>query len=260
VLPVTDAEELKHYFDLAINEMELPTGWKVVVDKKGVRRNISVAAASRKVYLPGSEELSKRSTQGKLTPEKIRGLIVHELGTHGVRRENGLTSRLQLLSLGLDRYEEGEEGLATYREEQETGASDYAGFDNYLAAGLAKGLDGESPRAFAGVHSLLKDYYMLTEPCDANRADELAWNRCMRIFRGTPGNLPGIIFPKDIIYREGSIATYTIMNEDGNDAVDYNVGKFNHANPRHIQLLTELGIIDSDLARLEAEETQEVLT
>ena len=54
----------------------------------------------------------------------MRDLIVHEIGTHVVRRENGKRSKLRLLGIGLDNYERGEEGIATMREQVLNGNSE----------------------------------------------------------------------------------------------------------------------------------------
>lgn len=244
---ITDIEEIKKYFEEAINEMGLQEEWVVEIDEKSERTNLAVSTAQKKVLLPKEERMKFRAEDRKLTLKMIRGLIVHELGTHALRNYNGIRSKLHLLSTGLDRYEIGEEGLATYREQQETGRTDYAGFDNYFAASLAKGLDGGGERNFVQVFRILLDYYSVCDNADREKAQELAWNRCMRIFRGTTGDIPGIIFTKDIIYRKGNIATYRLMEKEGSERIDFNVGKFDPTNSRHIAVLVELGILDSHL-------------
>lgn len=247
---ITNVEEVKKYFEDAIVEMGLQDDWTVDVDSKGERTNLSVSSSEKKVHLPSEEKLKLRPEDRKMTLKRIRGLIVHELGTHALRNHNGIRSKLHLLSVGLDRYAVGEEGLATYREQQETGETKYAGFDNYFAAGLAKGLDGGGERNFTQVFKILFDYYSVCDNADTERAQELAWNRCLRIFRGTTGKIPGVIFTKDIIYRKGNIATYRLMEKEGAEKIDFNVGKFDPSNSRHIAVLIELGILDRDLEML----------
>ncbi len=247
---IADIEEVKGYFEEAINEMGLQEEWTVEIDEKSARTNFAVSLSKKKVLLPTEENLKFRTEEGKLTLKKIRGLIVHELGTHALRNHNGNRSKLHLLSVGLDRYEVGEEGLATYREQQETGEKEYAGFDNYFAASLAKGLDGGGERNFAQVFTILLDYYSVCDNADPEKAQELAWNRCVRIFRGTTGEVPGVVFTKDIIYRKGNIATYRLMEKEGSEKIDFNVGKFDPSNSRHIAVLVELGILDKDLEML----------
>jgi len=240
-IPLTNAEELKKIFEEAVVELGLE-GLQVVIDEKGTRRNIAITP--KKLLLPNSEQLAKRSKAQQLTKEKIAGLIKHELGVHAVRSNNAKESSFRLLRLGLDRYEVGEEGFATYEEESvKTESGDYAGFENYFAAGLAKGLDGGGEKDFAQTHQILTDYYQVIDGISQVKAKELAWNRCMRIFRGTTGDVPGVIFTKDIIYRKGNIAHYEFMSQDGSEKLDLRVGKFDPANPRHWVVLKELKIL-----------------
>jgi len=249
---IQSIEDVKTYFEDAIVHMGLDADWKVEVDTEGSRSNLSVSLARKKVFLPSQAWLDSRPSARSMTIERIRGLIVHELGTHALRNHNGLRSRLRLLSTGLDRYEVGEEGLATYREQQEerSDAADYARFDYYFAACLASGLDGGGPRDFAGVYGILEAYYRVCKNMTKEQAQEAAWKRCVRTFRGTPGDVPGAYFPKDAIYRKGNIATYSLMEREGSEKIDFNVGKFDPSNPRHLSILIELGILDSDLEQL----------
>lgn len=248
---ITDIEEIKGYFEDAIVEMGLQEEWSVEIDGEHQGSNFAVSLAKKKVYLPTQERLRFRPEDKKMTKERIRSLIVHELGTHALRNYNGIRSKLHLLSVGMDRYEVGEEGLATYRGQQETGEKEYAGFDYYFTAGLAKGLDGKGERNFAGVYKVLFDYYSVCDKADQEKAQEMAWNRCVRLFRGTTGEIPGVIFTKDIIYRKGNIATCTLMETDAAEKIDFNIGKFDPTNSRHIAVLVELGILDKDLEALD---------
>jgi len=250
---INDPEEIKKYFQSAVEEMGLGDEWTVEIDPKNERSSFAVLYGSKKIMLPSEEKMKLLPSERKMTVKMIRGLIVHEIGTHALRQHNGIRSRLRLLSVGLDRNEVGEEGLATYREHRETGKTDFAGFDNYFAAGLAKGIDGGGQRNFAGVYSILHDYYSVTENVDNEKAQDMAWDRCLRIFRGTTGDIPGVILTKDIIYRKGNIATYSLMKNDFSEKIDFNIGKFDPTNPRHIAVLTELGILDSDLENLNQE-------
>jgi len=252
---VTDAEELKKIFEEAIKTLGLAE-WKAVVDKTGRRQAIAVAAKSKKVQLPGSDELALRSEKAKLTKEKIAGLIAHELGTHAMRSEYArVDGRIKLLMRGFDRYTVGEEGLATYREHEASGRhEDYAGYIPYFVSGLAYGLDGVAPRTFGEVHQILTDYYIVIDGSSLERAKELAWNSCVRAYRGTVGNVPGVVFTKDILYREGNIATYSFYHEGTDKMVDVNLGKFDQNNERHVSILSELDMSEASLQQLDGVE------
>ena len=52
------------------------------------------------------------------TEEEVRRLVVHEIGTHVVRGENGRRQPLHMLAFGLGGYMSTEEGLATWHEER----------------------------------------------------------------------------------------------------------------------------------------------
>ncbi len=258
---LVNAEELKRIFDEAIQETSLSDGWKVIIDSTGKRNHISVNGGVKKIRIPNSEQLALRIGSKKLTKQKILGLIEHEIKTHALRHHNGSRSELKLLGTGLRNYIEGEEGLATYREQQETKVDDYAGFSLYFAAGLAKGLDGGGERAFAAVHKILKDYFLVNETgVTESAAAQSAWNVCLRIFNGTPGNIPGVIFSKDTVYRKGNIATWQLMNAHSSDDFELTLsildfGKFDQTNERQRQVVASVrqGITNEALVALEEE-------
>ncbi|MBY0538309.1 flavohemoglobin expression-modulating QEGLA motif protein [Patescibacteria group bacterium] len=181
----------------------------------------------------------------------IKGLIAHEIGTHGLRKKNGQQSKVLLLSSGLDRYEQGEEGLATFREQAETPTADYAGLEAYFAIGIAKGMDGGSKRNFAQVFEILTNYYLISENTDTARAKELAWSRCERIFRGTTGTVPGVVFSKDLMYREGNISHWKAVANGALDGLDLDSGKFDPTNPRHVNFLNNLKELNQKVDQLQ---------
>ena len=256
---LVDAAELKKIFEDALGEVGLASSWKVEVDKTGTRGNIAVNSSVKKIRLPNSEQLALRIGSKKLTKQKIAGLIEHEIKTHAVRQYNGSRSGLKLLGSGLRNYIEGEEGLASYREQQETKTDDYNGFSLYFAAGLAKGLDGGGPRAFADVHKILTDYYFVKEKGKSEKAAaDAAWNVCLRIFAGTTGTVPGMIFAKDITYRKGNIATWHMMNDTNSEQFDLTMslldyGKFDPTSERQRQVVAYVkrSITEADLIALD---------
>jgi len=236
---VTNAEDLKKIFENALVSYGL-NDWKVTIDKSGTRTAIAVSGDGKKVLLPTSEKLTLRSKKRQLTLSMIKGLIAHEIGTHALRKKNGQKSSILLLGSGLDRYEQGEEGLATYREQNEQPTSEPVGLDAYFAIGLAKGMDGAPKRNFTEVFEILVNYYLVTENTDIARAKELAWSRCERIFRGTTGTVPGVVFLKDLMYRHGNISHWKAVANGSLDGIDLDSGKFDPTNPRHTTFLNKL--------------------
>lgn len=219
--------------------------WKIIVDSESGRSAVHVSQESKEVVIPEDR---------KVKFSKLKSLIAHEIGTHVARRENGKRSRLRLLELGLDRYLTGEEGVATFEEQKILGSNDFAGFDGHLAISLAKGLDGK-PRAFREVFSLLRDYYFINSKKDLHEAwknaQDSAYKRCVRTFRGTTCHTPGVCFTKDIVYREGNIGVWNIVKENPEEEKRFMVGKFDPSNTRHVWILQQLGISDEDLESLD---------
>jgi hypothetical protein len=238
-----NAAEIRLIFEQALDKLQAD-GWSIVIDQSS-KTAISVDQENKSVKVPESRMLAF---------SKLRTLIAHEIGTHVARRVNGERSKLKLLGLGLDRYEKGEEGVATMREQVLDGdAENYSGFDGHFAIGLAVGLDGH-PRNFREVYSILEKYYFMKsllsgkdQEAAFKLAQKNAWNRTVRTFRGTDCKTRGICFTKDIIYREGNIGVWTVAKNNPEEIMRFSVGKYDPANPRHIYILNQLGISDSDL-------------
>lgn len=247
-LEKANAEEIKEVFDYAIRSAAA-NDWEVVIDSETSKTGISVNQEEKKVIIPSSRSVSVK---------KLRGLVVHEIGTHVIRRKKGERSRLLLLALGLDRYQGGEEGVATMREQGlKKEFEDFSGLQGHLAISLAKGLDGQ-PRDFREVYTLLFKYNYWNQlrlkksPEVAKKeAERLGWNRTMRTFRGTDGKTKGVVFTKDIVYRQGNIAVWNLVGKNSKEMLRLQVGKYDPANERHTWVLDQLEITDEDLENLE---------
>lgn len=243
-------EEAVEVFEDALQEIGA-TDWKVVVDSEAGISNFSVSQEHKIVRVPSEEKLLARS----LSKKKVRGLIEHEIKTHVARRSNGERSQLQLLGLGLDRYLKAEEGIATYAEQQVTGAKEFAGVPRFLSIALAKGLSGEK-LDFRRTHTVMTAYRLLAstkKDVTLEQAKETAYDDCVRIFRGSTCHTPGAVYPKDMAYF-GNRAIWTLVSKDSDVVKKFSIGKYDPTNIEHIALLTQLGILDSDLEQLEQDE------
>ncbi len=237
------APEIKEVFENALQILQAD-GWRVVIYESN-GSSVSVNQEKKEVMIPSTKTI---------TADRLRALIVHEIGTHIVRREEGEHSRLLLLGLGLDRYESGEEGVATSRGDVMTlPVKNFSGLDGHLAISLAYGLDGVK-RDFRSVFDILVSYFTLIELQTGKEKDmaikearDRAWNRCVRTFRGTDCKTSGTAFTKDIIYREGSIGVWDVIRHNPEEVVNFNVGKYDPTNLRHLYLLMRFGITDSEL-------------
>lgn len=240
-------EEIREVFQAALESLKAE-GWNIIIDTTS-KTGISVDQENKSIDIPESRKLSF---------SKLESLVAHEIGTHVARRLNGERSKLQLLGLGLDRYEQGEEGIATMRE-QVLGdkVKDFSGLEGHLAVGLATGVDGVE-RDFREVYTILENYFYFKSLLAGKSPEEAltsaqnnAWKRSVRTFRGTDCQTKGACFTKDMIYREGNIGVWDVINKNDGELMRFNVGKYDPANPRHIWILDQLGISESDLEELE---------
>ena len=241
--------EAVEVFEAALQEVGAGD-WEVVVDSEAGISNFSVSQEHKIVRIPSEEKLLARD----ISKKKLQGLIEHEIKTHVARRSAGERSKLQLLGLGLDRYLKAEEGIATYREQLVTGAEEFAGVPRFLSIALAKGLGGEK-LDFRDTHKIMSDYRLLSSPgkdVTPEQARETAYNDCVRIFRGSTCDTPGAVYPKDMAYL-GNRDIWTLVSENSEFVNTFSVGKYDPNNQEHVALLSQLGILDSDLEELETQ-------
>ena len=144
----------------------------------------------------------------------------------------------------------GEEGLALLRE-LSLDSGDYLSVSrviSYLAICLAYGIDG-TPRDFRQVYEIIYaiNYLEYTvhglspKPARKN-ARRSSWITAVRVFRGTPGDVPGICFTKDLSYLQGALALSEKLRENAEEAKRFNIGKYDPTNARHRWILDELEI------------------
>ena len=240
-----DASEIREAFESALRQYQLE-GWRIIVDQKSSIQAISTSQEAKMVLIPEKREMKET---------RLKSLIEHEIGTHVLRRERGEKSKLKLLGLGLDRYLPGEEGIATYREQKNEGDRNFSGFEGHLAISLAMGLDGNK-RNFRQVFEIMRDYFFINssekDTAKAGKnAEDSAWNRCVRTFRGTTCSAPGACFTRDIVYREGNIGIWDLIKSNPDEEQKFSIGKYDPTNFRHLWILERLGINENDLDKLE---------
>jgi len=243
---VTSSEEVHEIFESYLAHLQLP-GWNVMIDTTGFRKIFSVSLTEKRIYIPGNKFLMSRNLP--LTKKGAEALAAHEIGVHAQRAEQGKRSALQLLGYGLHDYLRGEEGVATYMQQSIEGATEYYGFDRYLAIALAEGVDG-SKRAFRDVFEGLRYYYLLLN--DQNTVDDVfnyatnaAFSVTQRVFRGTNGQAPGVVYTRDLAYLEGNIGTWQLMTEKPDWRQYLTIGKYDMLNTEHVTALRDLEIIAS---------------
>lgn len=245
------AKEIKHVFEEAFMQYDIEA-WCAVIDAPGERTTFNTNHELRVVYIPSDEDLKQRKYV--LTKERVDALIAHEVGTHVVRRVRGEASPLALLGVGLAGYLRGEEGVATYMEQQVSGAHYFAGTLGYLCVGWAYGIDG-TPRTFRQLYDVVYPYFVVSsleqallrkESVDIGllleRTKRRAWARCVRTFRGTTGATAGACFTKDLVYLEGNISIWQLVTDNPVWKSRLCLGKYDPTNEEHVSIVQELGL------------------
>ena len=249
---VDSAEKIHKMFSDYLVEQGI-NNWIVQIDHPGARTSFGVNQTTKVISIPHDSDLSLRKKV--LTKVSLQALLMHEVGVHVVRRENGDASALALLGVGLDNYLRAEEGIATLAEQLITGTSQYSGEIGYFSIGAAMGILG-NPLPFAELYTVLNAYFTLSiadrqlETEGFYEVEELAmmatdqaWNRALRVYRGSTGNTPGAVYTRDIIYLEGNRRMWKLLDSEAHIHPDWLVGKYDPTNPHHVHALKELEIL-----------------
>lgn len=153
-----------------------------------------------------------RTAGNELSPDKLKSLVVHEVGTHFMRRQTGKEYGLGPLDSGLKGYTDTEEGIAKAMEMAMMGKYQEAGVDHYISAGLA--FFGQ--KDFREVFDINWRLKVLTnKKVDVSdeaikKARELAYDKTQRIFRGT-NQLPWF---KDLSYFNGAQEVWRFIEKN----------------------------------------------
>lgn len=250
---IDSAEKIHRMFSDYLVEKNI-NNWVVKIDYPGARTSFGVNQTTKVISIPHDSDLSLRKKV--LTKVSLQGLLMHEIGVHVVRRENGDASPLALLGIGLDNYLRAEEGIATLAEQLIAGTERYSGEVGYFSIGAAMGVVGK-PLSFAELYDVLNAYYILSiadrqletegyyEPEELRMmATDNAWNRTLRVYRGTTGQTAGAVYTRDIIYLEGNRSIWKLLDTEATINPDWLVGKYDPSNPSHVNALKELEILD----------------
>jgi len=206
-----------------------------------------------------SEHSVVRPAGYSLQRPEFMGIVSHEIGSHLLERENGLRQPLQLLSVGLDRYEASNEGRAFLREQimyrtpyELLGESAWEHIVLlYLSSGLASGTY-QQPYDFVSLYRvilpvcmLLKARHLPDNPvlADVQARDE-AWQICTRAAKGTSGQ--GGAFNKGLVYLNGNIAAWQMAAKNPDYIFFGDAGKFDISRPDHQQILADFDITLQD--------------
>lgn len=149
----------------------------------------------------------------RFTKNRLDALLVHEIGTHVFRFENGKRQQFRLFERGTAGYLETEEGLAVYNQNQlglNLGEKFLTPALLVVAIFLAKKM------GFRELFEILQQTYSLS--------DEGAWKLCVKAKRGTADQSKPGAFTKDLAYFKGERAVEKFL-ESGGEIRDLYVGK-----------------------------------
>ncbi len=149
----------------------------------------------------------------KFQKNRLEALLVHEIGTHVFRFENGKRQPLRILERGTANYLQTEEGLAVWNQNQlnlDLG-------DKYLnPALLVVGIYMGERLNFSDLYHYLKTSFEIS--------DDLAWKICVKTKRGLNDTTLKTSFTKDLIYFTGNQEIEKFVSKGGTIA-DLYIGK-----------------------------------
>lgn len=258
------------YYALLLAGVEIPSG--KVTNETGdpvlehvVRENLQsdydiTDSSSTTWSVAHSQHAVKRPKAYNMPRERYIGLgLGHEIGSHLLERVNGDRGPLKLASQGLDRYEDGNEGRATIREQVPYDTFDEFGklvrwrdiLRRHIAVSYGHGVGEDAPHTsretYAFVNAIDTMYQAKLTPGDPEATAEKAHRKTglliTRVLRGVDGEQGGA-YLKDKVYLEGHVACWLTAAEHGSQAIsEGDLGKFDINNPRHINLLQKMGAL-----------------
>lgn len=171
---------------------------------------IEDSVADMQVTKKGKVLIRKDAT---FTENRLKALLVHEIGTHVFRFENGKRQKFRLFERGTAGYLETEEGLAVYNQNQlglPLGEKFLTPALLVVAIFLAKKM------GFRELFEILQQTYSLS--------DDVAWKLCVKAKRGTADQSKPGTFTKDLAYFKGERAIEKFL-ENGGSVKDLYIGK-----------------------------------
>lgn len=152
-------------------------------------------------------ELKKRE---RFSEDYTKRLIVHEIGTHVLRTENGNLQNLKIFRTGFANYLETEEGIAAYNEYR-SGLMTNSILRNY--AGRIIAINHALENDFASTYKHLRKYFK----------DKTAWKLTLRAKRGITNTKEKGAYTKDVVYLRGFLKILKFT--ENNDIAELYVGK-----------------------------------
>jgi uncharacterized protein (TIGR02421 family) len=202
------SKEVMNKFRFAFLEYGFP--WTVV--EKNMVANAAVNCSSKTLMIKKGARFSKKF---------VKRLIVHEIGTHAMRNENGAMQPYKFFERGFPDYLMTEEGLAVINEELNNCLDSYT---LKVYAGRVIAVDYALNGSFSETYLELRKHF----------DKKTAWRLTLRAKRGlSDTKLPGAC-TKDLCYLKGYLEIKKYL-KDGGDINKLYYGKIG---------LSEVGIIE----------------
>ena len=232
--PMFTSQEVSAIFTEIIEQEfgESAQGWRVDIEDA---KAINVKTAEKRIVIP--------EDRVDISEEKLKGLVVHELGVHMLRSIIGGETDLLPLRTGLNDYYDAEEGLGVVMEQALKGEFRESGVDHYITAGLAY-FDKKDFRDLFEAKWRLSVLGLLGDNEDdvtdemITKAKNSAYGSVMRSLRGTD-ELPWF---KDLAYYNGASDVWKHLENIKGDDLKFTfvlMGKANSANRKHERILLE---------------------
>jgi hypothetical protein len=175
-------------------------GWQVAVSDRVDR--LSVNAVTRTIRVVDRELY--------MSFGRLRGLLLHEVGIHVVRRLHANDLRASVPVMSFEQLTK-EEGLGVLVEQLVLQRFHVLRIFRYLAIGLAWGSDGQKRNAHEVYEILWRLRCVATGNQDQAKAKRFAALETMRVFRGIAPDVRGAVLLRDKAYLEGNVALWRML-------------------------------------------------
>ncbi len=168
------------------------------LDKKGWKLLVQDSVLSASIFRT-EKEVIVGSQYPARTSMSAQRIVAHELYGHANR--SGV--------FGLRESE----GFAILLEQLLGNKFGYRRSFRYLAAALGWGVHG-TPLDFRQVYEILWRCICIVSKYNESGSKDVAFNECVRVFRGGRPDVAGAVYLKDIAYFEGNIAVWNALSEN----------------------------------------------
>lgn len=189
---------------------------------------------SAKVSVNRIDNLIKIREGALFSPQDLRRLLVHEIGVHVLRAENGRKQPVGIFSQGFPRYLATEEGLAVYSEET-AGVIAVDTMRKYAGRVIAA--------ALALSHSFDEVFHAIVDDVGPDTAFEIV----ARAKRGVRDTAQPGAHTKDLVYLQGYLKVRAYLEAHPDDYEVLFVGKIGLSDVKRVKELMQAGMVKAQV-------------